>query len=168
MKRLLLLVVIIAGCSKTTTQPAAVAPSKKLADVRYQGVLLSDWAAQYRDLDASTWHNAHTALVAIGQDAVPVFVQTLQSGAPDRKQYAAIGLYQIGPAARAALPALRLAQKDPDLQSDSDRLDVLQAIGAIEGWLPRPDDPQRKAKLEAIIKNDPDADKQALAKRHLQ
>src|SRR5262249_23707055 len=97
--------------------PAASTLALKLGDRRF-----------FYNSGLSGSHLAADALTAIGPSAVPALIEALGSNSEEARDWAAITLGRIGPAAKDAVPALdRLVKKKGALEGTL----AVQALGKI-------------------------------------
>lgn len=94
--------------------PAGAAPAPSQSDP--DNALVARLIAALADPDVDVRLNLAYALAKIGTPSIEPLVAALRDEAPERRAGAAYTLGLIGPAARAALPALLDVLADPDVE----------------------------------------------------
>jgi HEAT repeat protein len=84
-----------------------------MVETNFQGKSVSYWLGMLGDQDEKYRREAVVALRCIGLPAVPGLIRLFKDGHSHQRYWAVRALGQVGPKAKAALPVIRIALKDP-------------------------------------------------------
>jgi HEAT repeat protein len=114
--------------NREVRRAAVIALSEMGPDAKAAGPVL---AAIFRHIDSkSPYNEAKQALMSIGEPAVPALIDALKDPSEDVRRWSLEALWTIGPAAKAAIPAVLERMEEEDLRACA--IGVLDSMGAKE------------------------------------